>query len=199
VATYILLWLRLLMDLTVCILILIILQSNISVLQLDIPLHFCNKFKLVKGYVEFNLIYPIFWMLYLVEVKLQPTVSRQVCLGVGLPSGTHDQIFFCFENCGFLAVWRPLWSEDGSVVYSYSWFWALPEQSLLGPSPTELRPYFTVSFEGQIPLFISRRNRVTQLYPQALSSLFVASYDPQGYSGVILTHIYYGIVSSKPN
>jgi hypothetical protein len=36
------------------------------------------------------------------------------------------------------------------------------------------------NLEGQVPVFISSRNRVSQLYPQALSSLFVASYDSQG-------------------
>jgi hypothetical protein len=36
------------------------------------------------------------------------------------------------------------------------------------------------NLEGQILVFISPRNRVAQLYPQALSSLFVASYDSQG-------------------
>jgi hypothetical protein len=36
------------------------------------------------------------------------------------------------------------------------------------------------------PVFISPRNRVAQLYPQALGSLFVASYDSQGYGGVFL-------------
>jgi hypothetical protein len=34
--------------------------------------------------------------------------------------------------------------------------------------------------EGQVPLFISPRNRVAQLYPQALGSLSFASYDSQG-------------------
>jgi hypothetical protein len=31
---------------------------------------------------------------YEVEVKLRPTVSLSVCLGVRHPSGTHDQIFY---------------------------------------------------------------------------------------------------------
>jgi hypothetical protein len=34
------------------------------------------------------------------------------------------------------------------------------------------------NLESHVPVFISSRNRVAQLYPQALGSLFVASYDP---------------------
>jgi hypothetical protein len=41
------------------------------------------------------------------------------------------------------------------------------------------------NLEGQIGVFISLRNRVTQLYPQALRSLIAASYDPQSYGGGI--------------
>jgi hypothetical protein len=37
------------------------------------------------------------------------------------------------------------------------------------------------NLEGQVPVFISPRNRVAQSYPQALGSHFVASYDSQGY------------------
>jgi hypothetical protein len=40
--------------------------------------------------------------------------------------------------------------------------------------------------KGQVPIFISSRNRMAQLYPPALSSLFIASYDSQGYDGGIL-------------
>jgi hypothetical protein len=37
------------------------------------------------------------------EVNLRPTVSRPVCLGVGLLSGAHDQSFvFCLTTAGFL-------------------------------------------------------------------------------------------------
>jgi hypothetical protein len=35
-------------------------------------------------------------------------------------------------------------------------------------------------------------NRVAQLYPRALGSLSVASYDSQGYGGGIVTHLYKG-------
>jgi hypothetical protein len=33
-------------------------------------------------------------------------------------------------------------------------------------------------------------NRVAQLYPRALGSLFVASYDSQGYGGGIITRLH---------
>jgi hypothetical protein len=43
--------------------------------------------------------------------------------------------------------------------------------------------------------FISLRKRVTRLYPQALGSLFVASYDSQGYSGVIRPRLHTRVLS----
>jgi hypothetical protein len=46
------------------------------------------------------------------------------------------------------------------------------------------------NLEGQIPVFKSPRNRVAQLYPQALASLFVASYESQGYGGGIRSHLH---------
>jgi hypothetical protein len=48
------------------------------------------------------------------------------------------------------------------------------------------------NLEGQVPIFISPRDKVTQLYPQALGSLFVASYDTQGYSEGILSRLHAG-------
>jgi hypothetical protein len=44
------------------------------------------------------------------------------------------------------------------------------------------------NLEGQVPTFISPRNRLAQLYPQALRSLFVALYNSQGFGGGIWTH-----------
>jgi hypothetical protein len=93
-------------------------------------------------------------------------------------------------------------------------FWALPEQSLLSRSPAELTAIFycliwdSPNLEGQVPVFISPINRVAQLYPRALGSLSVASYDSRGlrwrYSnppphGVILDIIYRPVFYLKLN
>jgi hypothetical protein len=48
------------------------------------------------------------------------------------------------------------------------------------------------NLEDQVPVFISPRNKVTQLYPRALGSLFAASYSSQGYGGLILTRLHIG-------
>jgi hypothetical protein len=48
------------------------------------------------------------------------------------------------------------------------------------------------NLEGQVPVFICPRNRAAQLYPQALGSLFVASYDSQDYGGDIRTRFHAG-------
>jgi hypothetical protein len=45
------------------------------------------------------------------------------------------------------------------------------------------------NLEAHVPVFISPRNRVARLYPQALGSLFVTSYDSQSYGGGIRTRI----------
>jgi hypothetical protein len=48
------------------------------------------------------------------------------------------------------------------------------------------------NLEGQVPVFISPRNREAQLYHQALGPLFVASYDSQGYGEGIRTRHHTG-------
>jgi hypothetical protein len=50
------------------------------------------------------------------------------------------------------------------------------------------------NLEGQVPVFISPRKRMAQLYPQALGSLFVSSYDSQGYGGGIRPRLHEGKV-----
>jgi hypothetical protein len=49
------------------------------------------------------------------------------------------------------------------------------------------------NLEGQVPVFVSPRNRMARLYPQALGSLFIASYDSQGYGGGIRPRLHTGL------
>jgi hypothetical protein len=124
-----------------------------------------------------------------VEVAWRPTVSQPFSLGVRGPSGTRDQFYFRLEIflrqlwvCNFVA---PCLTRRRVCNLLYNCFWALPEQSLLCRSPAELTAIFysliwdSPNLEGQVPVFISPRNRVAQLYPRALGSLCVASYDSQ--------------------
>jgi hypothetical protein len=69
----------------------------------------------------------------------------------------------------------PLWLEVGSVVFTC--FWASPVQSFSGLSPTGvIAIFYSLNFldspnlEGQVPEFVSHRNKVAQLYPRALDS-----------------------------
>jgi hypothetical protein len=110
---------------------------------------------------------------------------RPVCLGVRHPSGTHEQFFFPLE-ISFRQL-RVCYFEVPSLTSGrvcnllYNCFWTLPEQSLLSRSPAALTAIFycliwdSPNLEGQVPVFIFPRNRVVQLYPRALGSLFVAS------------------------
>jgi hypothetical protein len=44
------------------------------------------------------------------EPMLQPTVSWPVCLGVGHPSGVHDQIFYTVEQ--LQVSWSAISSDE---------------------------------------------------------------------------------------
>jgi hypothetical protein len=111
-----------------------------------------------------------------VEVNLRPTVSRPVYLG------TRYQFFSVLEIsfrqlrvCYFVASSL----TRGQVCdLLYNFFWALPEQSLLGRSPAELTAIFyclicdSPNLDGKVSFFMSLKNWVAQLHHRALGSLF---------------------------
>jgi hypothetical protein len=53
----------------------------------------------------------------------------------------------------------------------------------------------SLNLEGQVPIFISLRNRVARLYSQALGPLSVASYNLRGYGGDIRPRLHTGLLS----
>jgi hypothetical protein len=123
------------------------------------------------------------------------TSSRPVCPGVRPPSGPVTNfsfsLKFSLDSCGLVILWRSLWREDGSVFTLA----AGPRQR--SPSriwdPRDSRPYFIFPLPQPwepCPVFISPRDRVVQLYPRALGSLFVAPYDSLGYGGGILARLH---------
>jgi hypothetical protein len=94
--------------------------------------------------------------------------------------GPGLDFYYCRIFAVFMFVGRPSWREDRSVIYSYILL------SLSGFSPAKLVTTFysliwdSPSLEGLVPVFISPRSKVAQLYLQALGSLFVTSYESQG-------------------
>jgi hypothetical protein len=109
--------------------------------------------------------------LFLLEIFLR---QLQGCYFVA-PSLTRGRVCNLFLLL-VLASAVPLWSESHGTQdhILLSQFLRLP------------------NLEGQAPVFISPRNKVAQLYPRALDSLSVASYDSQGCGGGILTRIHTG-------
>jgi hypothetical protein len=98
------------------------------------------------------------------------TLRLTVCLGIEYPCGTCDQILFPVGMLLSYIYWGPLSDEKTGLQCNHSIV-----QVAQNP-----KPYFTLTcdspnLKGQVPVFIYPRNRVAQLYPRALGSLYVVS------------------------
>jgi hypothetical protein len=140
----------------------------------------------------------LLWLLPVeVEVTLRPTISRPVSLGVRRPSGNRGQFYFrpemFFRQLRVCNLVAPSPTRGRVCNLLVQLLLGLARVVTLGSKSRRTHDHISLShlrlpnLEGHVPVFISPRNRVAQLYPWALGSLYVASYDSQGSSGGILT------------
>jgi hypothetical protein len=115
-----------------------------------------------------------------VKVILRPTVGRPVCPGVKHPFVAYDQNFITVRRlricwCGALSLSRELVCRLQMLLVFVSA--VILGLEFLGTRDNILMSQIrdSTNLEGQISVFMSPRNRLVQLYPQALGSLFVAS------------------------
>jgi hypothetical protein len=147
----------------------------------------------------------LFWKACGMKLKLKLICDRQSVGKSVLVSGTYlgpathfsFSMKFPLDYWSFFILLRPLWREDGSIIYCTIDSGPCQNSHSRIQVHQNSRPYIAVSFdspnlEGQVPVFISPRNTVAQLHPWALSSLLVASYDSQGCGGGILTRLHTG-------
>jgi hypothetical protein len=103
--------------------------------------------------------------------------------GVKTPSRAQDQILVLSDSCRFVDVGRPLWREDGPVVYNCCW--SSPAQSFSGPSPAGLVTIFYClrfetpsNLEGQVPVIIYSQEQGGPIIPPSCDSLYIARAGP---------------------
>jgi hypothetical protein len=131
-------------------------------------------------------------------VTLRLAVYRKsFCLGAK-PLETQDKYFvFQLNTCGYspyvTSSLMRRWVSSLQLILALASVVILGSESS-GTDDHILLPQIpnSLKLEDQVPVFTSPKNRVAQLYPQALGSLFVISYDSQGYGGGIRTPLHKG-------
>jgi hypothetical protein len=106
---------------------------------------------------------------------LRSTVSRPVCLGVRPHLGPETRFLLLSNSCGFVDVGAPLLTRGR--VCRLQLLPVSPAQAFSGSSPAGLMTIFNClrletpeTCRIKSP-YLSSRNRVAQLFPQALGSL----------------------------
>jgi hypothetical protein len=130
---------------------------------------------------------PQFWFEWVrVRVTLRRAVYRQSVRLGDKPLDTHDQYFiFQLNTCGYCPYVTS--SVTRGWVCRLQLLLVLTSAVILKLESRGTHDHILLSqirdspnLEGQVPVFISARKTVVQLYPQALASLFVTPCTLQG-------------------
>jgi hypothetical protein len=141
------------------------------------------------------------------KLKLKLIYDRQSVDQSVLVSGAHQgpatnfsfSMKFPSHSCRFVIFVAPSLTRGRVCNLLYNYFWALPEQSLLGRSPAELTAILycliwdSPNLEGQVPVFVSLMNRVARLYPWALVPFLSPLTTRRDCGGGILTCLHTGL------
>jgi hypothetical protein len=135
----------------------------------------------------------------LVRVTLRLAVCYQSVRLGAKPLEDHDQYFSPQLNTCSRSPYVTS-SLTRGWVYRLQLLLAFASAIILGSESRGTHDHILLShirdspnLRGQVPVCISPRNRVAQLYPQALCPLFIASYDSHAYSGGIRTRLNTGV------
>jgi hypothetical protein len=99
--------------------------------------------------------------------------NSQTLTGLLMRGALSDVLNSLSDNYLLLHAGRPLWWEDGPVVCSAITHWSESRRTHNHILVSHLR---LPNLECQVPIFISPMNKVSQIYPRALGSLYVAAY-----------------------
>jgi hypothetical protein len=124
---------------------------------------------------------------------LRPTVSRPVYLGVKPHLGLKTRSFVTVGQLRVCLCGAPFLTRG--LLCHLQLLLVLASAVILVSESCGTHNHILLRFETSPTSrikspYLSLRNRVAQLYPQALGSISVASYDSQGYGGGIRTRLH---------
>jgi hypothetical protein len=118
--------------------------------------------------------------------------SQPVCLDIGSQSGADEQIFIAVVYLESSCCGAPFLKRERICNLLVQFIVTFRSKSRRTHDHILLSHWDSRNLEGQVSVFMYLIKRVVQLYPRTLRLLFVASYDPQGYGGVILPRLHTG-------
>jgi hypothetical protein len=131
-----------------------------------------------------------------IELRVRDRVTLR--LAIYRPSILTSSIFFQL-NTRFRSPYVTTSLTRGWVCHLQLLLVLLTSAVILRPESRMIHDLILLSqirdspnLEGQVPVFISLRNRFAPLYPQTLASLFAASHDSQDYGGGIRPRLHTG-------